>query len=120
MPQVHCYLNQKMADQLDDIKQEEHYESSSQTMKEILSLGIDSYFKNKDMASIDGIKHKQQKEEKLNKMHTTYLLRILELNADILRCVYDNNKIINSHDNPEEHISKIKNKVDQYIKEYAS
>lgn len=121
MPQVHCYLNQKMADQLDKIKDDEGYESSSQAMKEMLSLGIKVYLINKEnLPTDDTDKNRLDKEEELKNMHTMYLLRMLELNSDILRCVYDQNKLKNAPDNSSDHIIKIKQKVDDYIEEYIN
>jgi len=40
MPKSYCYLSQKTILQLEQIKQDEGYESTSQVMKEMIALGI--------------------------------------------------------------------------------
>ena len=78
MPQLHCYINQKIADQIEEIRIAEDYDSTSQSMKEMLTLGIKVYRLNKDTNQLDyAEKNCLEKEEELQKMHTTYLLRIM-------------------------------------------
>ena len=121
MPQVHCYLSQKMADQLEKIKNDEGYDSSSQAMKEMLSLGIKVYLVNKENPSLDEAEKKRfEKEEELRNMHTEYMLRMLELTADTFRCVYDQHKIKDGPDTAGEHIIKIKHKIAKYIDDYVT
>lgn len=88
MPKSYCYLSQKTILQLEQIKQDEGYDSSSQVMKEMIALGIQVYERNKGLSGTsDEKKRKLEKEEELKAQHTTYLLRLLGLNTDILRCI---------------------------------
>ena len=64
------------------------------------------------------LRRKLEKEEELKAQHTTYLLRLLGFSTDILRCVYDKEKLNAQHDNAEDHISNIKKKVDNFIDGY--
>lgn len=110
-----------MADQLEKIKEDEGYDSSSQAMKEMLSLGIKVYLVNKENTPMDEAEKKRlDKEEELRKMHTEYMLRMLELTADTFRCVYDKNKIKDGPDTAGEHIVKIKQKITKYIDDYVT
>ena len=121
MPKVYCYLNQKTVDQLEQIKLDEAYESTSQAMKEIVDLGIKVYLHNKEnLALSESDKKRLEKEEELKQQHTMYLLRLLSLNADILRCVYDENKFTNPSNMIEEHIAKTKQKVDHFIEGFVN
>ena len=121
MPQVHCYLNQKMADQLEQIREEEGYDSLSQAVKEMLSLGMKVHLVNKENPSIgEDEKKRFDKEEELRNLHTEYLLRMLELSADTFRCVYDKDKIKDAPDTAGEHIVKIKHKITKYLDDYVN
>lgn len=116
MPKSYCYLSQKTILQLEQIKQDEGYESTSQVMKEMIDLGIRVYMQNKDAANMSPEdKMRLDKEEELKAQHTTYLLRLLGFSTDILRCVYDKEKLNTQLDSAEDHISNIKKKVDNYI-----
>ena len=66
-------------------------------MKEMIDLGIRVYMQNKDAANMSPEdKMRLEKEEELKSQHTTYLLRLLGFSTDILRCVYDKEKL-NTH-----------------------
>ena len=66
MPKSYCYLSQKTILQLEQIKQDEGYYSSSQVMKEMIALGIQIYERNKGAAGMsDEEKRKLEKEEEL-------------------------------------------------------
>jgi hypothetical protein len=121
MPKAYCYLNQKIIDQLESIKKEEGHDSSSQTMKEIIELGIKVYLHNKENPSVsEDEKRRQEKEEELNRQHTTHLLRLLGISADIFRCVYDKNKLPDSPGNAEDHIAALKKKIDNFVEGYLN
>jgi Tfp pilus assembly protein PilP len=121
MPKAYCYLSQKTIDQLNAIKQDEGHEYSSQTMKEMIELGIKVYAHNKENPDLDPAeKRRLEKEEELNRQHTTHLLRLLGISADIFRCVYDKNKLNVTSDSPDDHISELKKKVDNYIEGYIN
>ncbi|BCA97251.1 hypothetical protein TUM19329_36120 (plasmid) [Legionella antarctica] len=121
MPKAYCYLNQKTIDQLESIKKEEGHDSSSQTMKEIIELGIKIYLHNKENPSLsEDEKRRLEKEEELNRQHTTHLLRLLGISADIFRCVYDKNKLPDSSGNAEDHIAALKKKVDNFVEGYLN
>ncbi len=121
MPKAYCYLSQKIIDQLEVIKQEEEHESSSQTMKEMIELGIKIYTHNKENPQPDPLeKRRLEKEEELNRQHTTSLLRLLGVSADIFRCVFDKNKFPEGVENADERIAEIKEKVDHYIEGYIN
>lgn len=121
MPKAYCYLNQKIIDQLEAIKKDEGHDSSSQTMKEMIELGIKIYLHNKEnppMSEEDKIR--MEKEEELKNQHTTHLLRLLGISADIFRCVYDKQKIPDGADTPEEQIATVKKKVNNFIEGYIN
>lgn len=118
MPKVYCYLNQTTVDQLEQIKKDEGYESSSQAMKEIINLGLKVYTMNKDDNVSEEEKNRLKKENELKQQHTMYLLRLLAMNADILRCVYEPSKLPEPSGNLDEHIAKMKQKVDHFIEGY--
>ncbi len=121
MPKSYCYLSQRTILQLEQIKQDEGYESTSQVMKEMIDLGIRVYTQSKAAASMSPEdKMRLEKEEELKAQHTTYLLRLLGISTDILRCVYDKEKLNTPHDTPEDHIANIKKKVDNYIDGYIN
>lgn len=116
MPKAYCYLTQKTIDQPESIKKDEGHDSSSQTMKEIIELGIKVYLHNKENPTMsEDEKRRLEKEEELNKQHTTHLLRLLAVSADIFRSVYDKNKFPEGPENADDHIAALKKKVDIYI-----
>lgn len=121
MPKVYCYLNQKIIDQLEQIKQDDGYDSSSQLMKEMIELGIKIYLINKSNEPVDDAeKRRLEKEEELNRQHTTNLLRILGITTDIFRCVFDKEKINTTALSADDQIAKIKDKVDSFIDGYIN
>jgi hypothetical protein len=121
MPKAYCYLSQKTIDQLEAIKRDEEHDSSSQAMKEMIELGIKVYLHNKEDPGLsEEEKRRLEKEEELNRQHTTHLLRLLAISADIFRCVYDKNKIPEGTENPEDHIATLKKKVDNFIEGYLN
>ncbi|KTD70360.1 hypothetical protein Lsan_0042 [Legionella santicrucis] len=121
MPKAYCYLNQKTIDQLEIIKRDEEHDSASQTMKEMIELGIKVYLHNKENPGLnEEEKRRLEKEEELNRQHTTHLLRLLAISADIFRCVCDKNKLPEGSENAEEHIATIKKKVDNFIEGYIN
>jgi hypothetical protein len=121
MPKAYCYLNQKTIDQLETIKRDEEHDSASQTMKEMIELGIKVYLHNKENPGLgEEEKRRLEKEEELNRQHTTHLLRLLAINADIFRCIYDKNKLPEGTENAEDHIATIKKKVDNFIEGYIN
>lgn len=121
MTKAYCYLNQKIIDQLESIKQVEGHDSSSQTMKEMIELGIKIYLHNKEKPALDYDEAiRLEKEEELNRQHTTHLLRLLGISADIFRCVYDNTKLSNDSNNADEHIGILKKKVDAFVDGYLN
>lgn len=121
MPKAYCYLNQKIIDQLESINQDEGHESSSQTMKEMIELGIKVYLHNKENPLMsEDEKRRLEKEEELNRQHTTHLLRLLGISADILRCVFDKNKLPDGAVNAEDQIAALKKKVDNYVEGYMN
>lgn len=121
MPKAYCYLNQKTIDQLDSIKKDEGHDSSSQTMKEMIELGIKVYLHNKESPAVsEDEKRRLEKEEELNRQHTTHLLRLLAVSADIFRCVYDKNKLPEGSINADDHIAALKKKVDNFVDGYIN
>lgn len=121
MPKAYCYLNQKIIDKLESIKLDEGHDSSSQTMKEMIELGIKVYLHKKDNPEIsEEEKRRLEKEEELNRQHTTNLLRLLAVSADIFRCVFDKEKLVEGSNNAEEHFALIKTKVDNFIEGYVN
>lgn len=121
MPKAYCYLSQKTIDQLETIKQDEGHDSMSQTMKEMIDLGIKIYLHNKENPQInDAEKRRLEKEEELNRQHTTHILRLLGISADIFRCVYDKEKLPDGANNADDHIALLKKKVDNFVEGYLN
>ena len=120
MPKAYCYLPQKTLDQLDKVKLDDGYDSSSHVMKDMIEIGLKVHLMNQGNVLSGDDKYRMEKEEELQKKHTTYLLRLLGLSADIFRCVYDENKIPKSKGNVEEDIAEIKNKVESFIDSYIN
>ena len=120
MPKLYCYLGQNKVDLIEEIRVGEGYDSTSQAIKELIELGIKVYNLNKQNDLNSEEKKRLEKEEELNKQHTKYLLRILSVNADILRCVYDKEKVANGELDVEKQISHIKSQVDNFIEGYLN
>ncbi|MBA2650236.1 MAG: hypothetical protein H0U75_11735 [Legionella sp.] len=121
MPKAYCYINQKIIDQLESIKKDAGHDSSSQTMKEMIELGIKVYLHNKNNPELnEDEKIRLEKEEELNRQHTTHLLRLLGISADIFRCVYDKAKLPDGPNNAEDHIALLKKKVDNFVDGYLN
>ncbi len=116
MPKTYCYLPQKTIDEIEKIQVDNNYGSMSQALKELVDLGLQAYnAKNTTPAN-----NKSDKEADLRMKHTTYMLRMISITSDVLRCVFDKNKIDGAHNNAEEQLAYIKNKVDHYIDEYIN
>jgi hypothetical protein len=121
MPKAYCYLNQKIIDQLETIKQDEGHDSTSQTMKEMIELGIKIYQHNKENPPPEDAESRRlEKEAELNSQHTTHLLRLLGISADIFRCVYDKSKLPDGTNNADDHIALLKKKVDNFVEGYLN
>ena len=121
MPKAYCYLSQKIIDQLEVIKEKEGHRSTSQTMKELIELGIETYRQNEEKPELSNQeKIRLEKEDELSRQHTTHLLRLLPLNADIFRCVFDKNKLLEGAFTAEDHIAELKKKVDNFIDGYVN
>ena len=121
MPKAYCYLSQKIIDQLEVIKEKKGHRSTSQTMKELIELGIETYRQNEEKPELSNYeKIRLEKEDELNRQHTTHLLRLLALNADIFRCVFDKNKLLEGAFTAEDHIAELKKKVDNFIDGYVN
>ena len=121
MTKAYCYLNQKTIDQLELIKQDEGYDSTSQTMKEIILLGIENHIKNKNTKILSKQEKKLiDRKEELSSQNTTHILKLLGISADILRCVYDKSKLDDDSESADEQISLIKEKVDNYVESFLN
>ena len=121
MPKAYCYLSDKTIEKLNEIQEKEEHESFSQTMKDMVQLGINVYIHGKENPTMDDTERlRLEREEELRSQHTTYLLRIMEINADIFRCVFDKNKMIDSSENTEERIAIIKKKADDFVASYLT
>ena len=121
MPQAYCYLSQKIIDQLEVIKEKKGHRSTSQTMKELIELVIETYRQNEEKPELSNHeKIRLEKEDELNRQHTTHLLRLLALNADIFRCVFDKNKLLEGAFTAEDHIAELKKKVYNFIDGYVN
>lgn len=121
MPKAYCYLSQKIIDQLEVIKEKEGHRSTSQTMKELIELGIETYRQNEEKPELSNQeKIRLEKEDELSRQHTTHLLRLLALNADIFRCVFDKNKLLEGAFTAEDHIAELKKKVYNFIDGYVN
>ena len=88
----------------------------SQVLKELVSLGLQAYVSKNTTPE----NNKSDKEAGLRMKHTTYMLRMIGITSDVLRCVFDKNKVDGSNNNAEEQLAFIKNKVDHYIDGYLN
>lgn len=116
MPKTYCYLPQKTIDEIEKIQVNDNYNSMSQVLKELIDLGLQSY-SSKNTTSTN---NKSDKEADLRMKHTTYMLRMIGITSDVLRCVFDKSKVDGAHNNAEEQLAFIKNKVDHYIDGYIN
>lgn len=91
MPQVHCYLPQKIVEQLEKIKRDNNHSSLSKAVREMIDLGIQTVLNQPNELSKENLEKKRI--EGIRAQQTQYLQKILSLNTDILRCVYDQNKL---------------------------
>lgn len=94
MPQVHCYLPKKTVEQLERIKQTYGHSSLSKAVREMIESGIKEVIARETIPE-DNTEEKLrlEREEQHRNQQTMYLHKILSLNTDILRCVYDKNKV---------------------------
>ena len=115
MPQVHCYLPKKTVEQLEQIKQTYGHSSLSKTVREMIESGI------KEVLAREAIpednteeKLRLEREEQHRNQQTMYLHKILSLNTDILRCVYDKNKVPDPRKQVEDKLVDIKKTVEDF------
>jgi len=87
-----------------------------QVLKELVDIGLKSY----SSKNIIPTNNKSDKEADLRMKHTTYMLRMIAITSDVLRCVFDQSKVDGAHNNAEEQLAFIKNKVDHYIDGYLN
>lgn len=115
MPQVHCYLPQKTVEQLERIQQTYGHTSLSKAVREMIEFGIKEILA-REAPPADNSEEKQrlEKEEQQRNQQTMYLHKILTLNTDILRCVYDKNKLPESTKKVDEKLVEIKKTVDDF------
>ena len=116
MPKTYCYLPQKTIDEIEKIQVDNNYSSMSQVLKELVDIGLKSY----SSKNIIPTNTKSDKEADLSMKHTTYMLRMIAITSDVLRCVFDQSKVDGAHNNAEEQLAFIKNKVDHYIDGYLN
>ena len=116
MPKTYCYLPQKTIDEIEKIQVDNNYSSMSQVLKELVDIGLKSY----SSKNIIPTNNKSDKEADLRMKHTTYMLRMIGITSDVLRCVFDKSKVDGAHNNAEEQLAFIKNKVDHYIDGYIN
>ena len=116
MPKTYCYLPQKTIDEIEKIQVDNNYSSMSQVLKELVDIGLKSY----SSKNIIPTNNKSDKEADLRMKHTTYMLRMIGITSDVLRCVFDKSKVGGAHNNAEEQLAFIKNKVDHYIDGYIN
>lgn len=110
------YLPQKTIDGIEKIQVDDNYGSLSQVLKELIDLGLQAY----SLKNRIPINNKSNREVDLRMKHTTYMLRMIGITSDVLRCVFDKNKVDGTHNNAEEQLAYIKNKVDHYIDGYIN
>lgn len=94
MPQVHCYLPKKMVEQLEKIKVDNHHSSLSKAVRQMIDLGIQTVLNQPNELSKENLEKKRI--EGIRAQQTQYLQKLVALNTDILRCVYDQNKLSES------------------------
>lgn len=115
MPQVHCYLPKKTVDQLERIKQVNGHTSLSKAIREMIESGIKETLAREALPEDDSEEKKRlEKEEQQRNQQTMYLHKILSLNTDILRCVYDKNKLPEARKMAEEKLVDIKKTVEDF------
>lgn len=115
MPQVHCYLPQKTVEQLERIKKTYGHSSLSKAVREMIELGIREIVA-REAPPEENMEEKLrlEKEEQHKNQQNMYLHKILSLNTDILRCVYDKNKLPDARKQVEEKLVDIKKTVEDF------
>jgi hypothetical protein len=83
MPKIYVTVSEKTENSLKNIKAKTS-KSFSRVVSEIIEIGLVSY---KNRSAIEP--QKQQKNSESELKHSEYLLRILNINSEILRKLYD-------------------------------
>lgn len=114
MPQIYTSIGEHTIEQLEKISKKTG-KSFSKITAEMVELGLKVY----EARSENQISEVEKKKAELEEKHTEYLLRIMNLCSEILRCTFDPDKMESKSKNPEEAISEIKEKMQFYIKSYT-
>ena len=115
MPQVHGYLPKKTVEQLERIKQTYGHSSLSKAVRERIESGIKEVLAREVIPEENNEeKLRLEREEQHRNQQTMYLHKILSLNTDILRCVYDKNKVPDPRKQVDEKLVDIKKTVEDF------
>ena len=113
MPRIITYLNKKMLEDIHNLSKNSK-KSMSETAAELIDLGY-NLKKHQEKQTTDKV---QTKMEELVSRHTQYLLIIMAISSDVLRCVR-NEKSKYSEKTANEAINRIEKKTLDFIKEFT-
>jgi len=111
MPKLYTYVTEKTVEALSRLS-EESGKTSSRIISELIEIGLKNY----ENRGSNGLDNFQIKSLNLEKIQIEYLLRILNINYEIFRCIYDKNKTKVKRDTADECMDTINNSVHEYIK----
>jgi hypothetical protein len=112
MPQINSTLSINLINEIQEIAKKTN-KSFSRFVSELIEQGLKLYKNNDVLLSQKTHPNNSDLESK----HTEYLLRILAISADILRCTR-NNKSKYSEKETDDVINTITSNVQKYIKNY--
>ena len=96
MPRIYTSVDQKTIDLLTNIQNKKGI-SFSKAVSEMISVGLEN-------------------STNIEDKHSEYLLRTMNICSEILRCVYDKNKVSFSGENTEDALQEIKQTIQNYVK----
>ena len=113
MPQINTSVGEHTIEELKNIAEQSH-KSFSKFTCEMIELGLRVH----KMQSEDEKSDEDKKRIELQQKHTEYLLQTLNLNREILRCVFNGENVKYNSKDANELVEKIKDMAGQYIEGY--
>lgn len=113
MPRLTTFVDKTTEKQVKDNAEQEGVSVSVYTAS-LIKLAL-------KIKQLQGDENKQNEEEKkaeLEEKHTEFLLKILGLQAEVLRCVYDSSKVKNKTGDVESNINRIDEKAKEFIHQF--
>lgn len=110
MPRISCYISESTLNKIKELQCEDEFyksQSQSQFLKKIIENGLNNLlYESSEIVD---------KLEKLNEKITAFTLKNTTLCAEILSCVFDENKINKSQAMIKERVMGIKKRVDAHM-----